>query len=369
VIPAVDEHSLKGSLRDLIRTLAAIPGLAGHEQEIGSEVRRRLRDLVDEVSVDRLGNVYGIRRGRGQGPTLMLAAHTDEIGFMVRSVDANGFLRFEKVGRPAEQALLGQRVLIEGRCLGVIGVRPGHLSGEAERRLPPVADMYIDVGAVSAADVAAMGIRVGSPVTFAGEVTATVNPDRLVGRALDNRLGVAVMLLSLASLTGPPPGDVVAVATVQEELGLRGAAVAAFRTRPDYALALDTVPVGDTPDVDLTRELRLSLGRGPAAILASSREHVGMMTHPAVRRHLLTAAGRAGVSVQEVIVLGQLNTDATAITLSREGIPAGTVSLPRRYAHTPVEMCDLNDAVGAIRLTTQFMTDMAEHSLDFFEDR
>jgi endoglucanase len=298
----------------------------------------------------------------------MLAAHTDEIGFLVKSIEPAGFLRFERLGGATEFSLIGQKVIVDGRHHGVIGVRPGHLTRDAEKRLPPVSEMYIDVGVSSAAEAQTLGIGIGSTVTFATPIAPTANPDRLAGHAVDDRLGLAVMLHALERIKGAPAGNVVAVATSQEEVGLRGAEVAAFRVQPDYALAIDTIPVGDTSDVHPTKELPLALGRGPALILAAGSGQRGAITHPAVKRHLLAAAEHAGVPVQPVLVLNMANTDATAIHTSREGVPTGTISLPRRYSHSPVEMFDLNDAAMAVRLLVQFVDDMDGHDLVFFRD-
>jgi endoglucanase len=357
--------ALKAAIRETTADLAAIPGVPGHEHAVAIEVRRRLGRVTDEVTVDRFGNVFGVRRGRGSGPRLMLAAHTDEIGFLVKSLEPGGFLRFERLGGATEVALMGQKVIVDGAHHGVIGVRPGHLSRETDKKLPPVSEMYIDVGVRSAAEAQALGIGPGSTVTFATTITPAANPDRLVGHAVDNRLGLAVMLQALALVAETPAGDVVAVATSQEEVGLRGAEVAAFKVQPDYALAIDTIPVGDTPDVHMTKELPLALGRGPAMILAAGSGQRGAITHPAVKRHLLAAAGRAGVPVQQVLMLNMANTDATAIHLTREGVPTGTISLPRRYSHSPVEMFDLNDAAMAVRWLARFIADMASHDLAF----
>jgi endoglucanase len=362
-----DLEALKAAIRQTTIELAAIPGIPGHEQAVAAEVRARLQRITDEVTVDRFGNVFGLRRGRSDGPRLMLAAHTDEIGFLVKSVEPAGFLRFERLGGATEFSLIGQKVIVDGRHHGVIGVRPGHLSREAEKRLPPVSDMYIDVGVNSAAEAQDLGIGIGSTVTFATPITPMANPDRLMGHAVDDRLGLAVMLHAMELIKDQPAGPVIAVATSQEEVGLRGAEVAAYQVQPDYALAIDTIPVGDTPDVNPTKELPLALGRGPALILAAGSGPRGAITHPAVKRHLLEAAQRAGVPLQQVLVLNMANTDATAIHLSREGVATGTISLPRRYSHSPVEMFDLNDAAMAVKLLVQFIESMAQHRLTFFD--
>ena len=189
--------TLKAAIAQTTIELAGIPGIPGHEHAIAREVRKRLEVLTDDVTVDRFGNVLGVRRGQGKGPTLMLAAHTDEIGFIVKSVEPGGFLRFERLGGASEFAIMGQKVLVDGRHHGVVGMRPGHLSREPEKKVPPISEMYIDIGMTSSDEAGALGVDIGSTVTFTSTITPTANPDRLAGHAVDNRLGVAVMLHAL----------------------------------------------------------------------------------------------------------------------------------------------------------------------------
>src|SRR5262245_31972521 len=216
--------STKDGLRTTLRELVALHGVSGFEQPLVAFFRKRVTGLADQVDVDRYGNVTAVKRGRHDRPRLMLSAHLDEIGFIVKGIESSGFLRFDRLGGTADALLLSRRVSVSGH-FGLIGSKAGHLqSGPEQSRPVSVADLYIDVGAGSAADVAALGIRVGDPVTFIGELAEFSGGDRVCGKAMDDRMGVAILLQTLAELRGVTPhGTVQAVGTVLEEVGLRGA--------------------------------------------------------------------------------------------------------------------------------------------------
>src|SRR5439155_19099275 len=225
--------------------------------------------------------------------------------------------------------------------------------------------MYIDVGASSAADVAVMGIRVGDPVTFVGELAEFPGGDRVCAKAMDDRMGVAVLIQVLAELAGvTPPGPVFAVATVLEQVGLRGAIMAAPRIAPDYAIAIDGLSAGDTPDSSTTRDIPVVMGRGPVVLLAASSTGLnirGSIAHPAMKRYLLGAAEAEGVPAQLATHISRGSTDAAAIHLSAGGIPTISIGVPRRYSYSPNEVVDLNDLAGAVRVLARFVREMERH--------
>jgi putative aminopeptidase len=356
---------MKDALKATLRDLSTLHGVSGFEQQLVEYFRKRVTGLVDEVQVDRYGNVTAIRRGQQERPRLMLAAHLDEIGFIVKAVDERGFLRFDRIGGMGDGILPCRRVSVKGH-FGIIGAKSGHLlTAEEQARTPVVADMYIDVGAGSAADVAAMGIRVGDPVTFIGELAEFTGGERVCAKAMDDRMGVAVLIQVLAELAGVTPyGTVFAVATVLEQVGLRGATMAAPRIGPDYAIAIDGLSAGDTPDSSLTRDIPLQMGRGPVVLLASSSTSVhvrGSIAHPAMKRYLLGAAEAEGVPVQLATHLARGSTDAAAIHLSAGGVPTISIGVPRRYSYSPNEVVDLNDLAGAVRVLTRFIGEMSRH--------
>jgi endoglucanase len=271
----------------------------------------------------------------------------DEIGCLVKSVEPGGYLRLDRVGGVVEGLLPARLVRIGGRVAGVIGVKPGHLQSEQERRQGrTIGDLYVDVGARSAAEVAAMGIRVGD------QVAVQQAPFRLGaggafagGKALDDRLGCAALLKLLQDGVRPPAGTLVLTFTVQEEVGLRGAGVSAARWRPDLAVAVDTMPSGDTPDVQFYRELAVAIGAGPA-IQVMSRAAI---LPPPVRDFLLETAATEDIPVQ-LCSFTQGANDSATMQWATEGRPSGSLCIPRRYSHTPAETCHLGDAAGTYRL-------------------
>jgi len=324
-------------LEQLVRAFAQAFGPSGHEDPIRALIRRYVEPLADQVSVDALGNLIAFVRGRG-GPgarRVMLAAHMDEIGLMVTHIDDKGFLRFAPIGGHGPATLVGQRVVFADGTAGVIGVE----------KLDDVKDLkldrlFIDIGAEDRA--AAEGrVQVGSAAVFAREVTAAGS--RLTGKALDDRSGCAVLVEVMRHLRAESvPHDVYCVFSVQEEVGLRGARTAAYAIAPDLALAVDVTASGDTPKGET---LNMQLGKGTAIKVKDN----SLIAHPWVRQLLVDAARAHGIPYQmEVLPYG--GTDAGAIHLTRSGVPAGALSIPTRYLHTPAEMLDLRDVAATVDL-------------------
>jgi endoglucanase len=317
--------SSKEAIKKHLIPLLNLSGVPGREAQVIRYMRDALSPLVDELRLDPMGNIFTVKRGNRKGPRLMIAAHSDEIGLIVKSIEKSGFIRFDKEGGVGDNWLPARLVNVAGH-IGIVGVKAGHLSTEKERtEVKRHTDLYIDVGAESREDVQAMGIKPGVQATFVSPPTF-LSDDLIVSKALDDRTGCAVMLALLESLRGKDfAGELHSVVTVQEEVGLRGATAAAFGVGPDIAIALDTVPAGDTPDVSFDRELPVAIGKGPVL--------------------QITSGG---------------NTDATAMHLSRAGVPSVAVTIPRRYSHSPVEFMDLKDAVSALELLRSMILGMPE---------
>ena len=353
------------ALLDRLKTLAAIDAVSGQEQPMVAYLQQALAPLCDRIEIDAAGNLYAILEGPEEGPTVLIAAHTDEIGMVVKSVDARGFLRFEKVGGVSDNVLAARLVRVGGH-LGVIGMKAGHYQSPQERQsVRPHTEAYIDVGAASAADVAAMGIGVGDPIAFVSDLVEIGTEGHLVaGKAVDNRLGCAVLWALLEA--GPPPaGRLVAAFTSQEEVGLKGAARAGRRFQPDLGLALDTMPSGDTPDMDRVKDLDVAIGAGPALQVLAGAAGSGFLVNQPVKRFLQGVAGEVGVNLQLNTFNGG-NNDAAAIAWSGLGVPAASICLPRRYSHSPMELADLRDAEGAYRLLRAVVERMGDlPSFDF----
>ena len=324
----------------LLAALAEAHGPSGREERVRAIVAPELEALCDRVETDPLGNLSGIREG--DGPRLMLAAHMDEISLMVTHVEERGFLRVIPVGGWDARTLVGQRVRVHGReeLEGVVGMTPVHLLDEKDRgKKIEVTDLAIDLG-LPGERVREL-VRPGDGATRIRELRPL--GDLVTCKALDDRVGVYVMIEALRA-AGPSPARVIATATVQEEVGLRGARVAAARMRPHVALAIDTCPADDGPgtpsDGPSTR-----LGRG-AAIRVMDASAIGA---PAMVDLLTRIAEDAGIPHQ-FHVANRGGTDTQSLQLSGQGAIAGCVSIPSRYVHTNVEVVHPDDVDAAVRL-------------------
>lgn len=326
----------------LLTALAEAHGTSGREDRVRAIVERELGPLADTIERDPLGGVIARRAGAGDGPRLMLAAHMDEIGLMVTHVDEHGFLRVIPIGGWDATTLVDQRVLVRGRedLEGVVGTTPIHLQDEAARtKRPEIGALAVDLG-LPAERVREL-VRPGDTATR----IRSLRPlgDLLTGKSLDDRVGLYVMIEAMRA-AGPGPGETVACATVQEEVGLRGARVAAARVLPAVALAIDTCPADDGPGG--TRTGTTLLGRGAAirvmdASAIGSRALVELLEALAVERdipHQFHVANRGG-------------TDTQSLQLAGRGAVAGCVSIPSRYVHTSVELVHPDDVEAAVRLT------------------
>ncbi|MCW5851402.1 MAG: M20/M25/M40 family metallo-hydrolase [Anaerolineae bacterium] len=323
---------------DLLQKVCDAYGPSGYEARVRDVIRAEVEGVVDEVRTDRLGNLLAIRRPRGSGGAasqkVLWAAHMDEIAVMVASIDDYGFARVAPVGFVNPNTLPGARVVFENGVEGTFGVEGAALPREA-LTLP---SMFLDVGATSRADCP---LKVGDLGVFRHSVVRAHGETRVLGHNFDDRAGVAVLIQALREL-GDSPHTVLAAFTVQEEFSLLGAAAAAFGLEPDFAIAIDVTPAGDTPKI---KPRDACLGAGPAITL----KDVAVIGHPQVKQALIAAAERAGVAFQlQVSFIG--TTDAMAIQTSRTGVPVGTLSLPARHIHTPTQMVDLNDLRGAVEV-------------------
>jgi endoglucanase len=325
-------------MKTLIHKLITTPGPSGYERQIREVVRAEIESYADEVRVDALGNLI-TRKGdvKDDGLRIMLAAHMDEIGIMATHVDDNGFVRFANIGGVFPKYCLGGRVRFLNGTLGVIGTE----KMDDAYTVPPLDKMFVDVGATD---------RAGCPVQV-GDVGAFERPfsemgDRLVSKAMDDRISVAILIETMRQLKDTPH-QVYFVFSVQEEVGLRGATTAAFDINPDIGLAVDVTRTGDTPKGE---KMEVSLGKGPAIKVRDA----GMLADPRIVDWMVQAAEDAKLPYQlEVLMRG--TTDARAIQLSRAGVPVGCLSIPTRYLHSPSEMVDYTDVQNAVRLLLELL--------------
>lgn len=330
-------------IADLLKTLSDAHGLSGYEDDVAALLRHEMEPFVDEVTVDKMGNVIGTRAG--DGPAVMVAAHMDEIGLMVQHVDDDGFLRVVPVGGWSDQTILGQRVLISttdgGRIPGVVGSKPPHMmDAEDRKRIIKIKEMFVDCGAASADDAAALGVEIGSPITIDREFLR-LGKDLVTGKALDNRAGCAMMVWALRMLRRKKVrATIQAVGTVQEEVGLKGARTSAYGLAPDVAIATDVTIPGDHPGLT-KNDSRMTLGKGPGITIIDAAGR-GVIARRPVVQWLRETADKASLPYQlEVGNAG--NTDATAISISKTGVPCTVVTVPTRYIHSPVEVLSLRD--------------------------
>jgi len=341
-------------LKTQLLTLSSLSGVSGTEQEVVRYLRDAFAPLADEVSVDAYGNVKAVRRGDGRAPSLMIAAHSDEVGFVITAITPDGFLKFQTVGGVGNATMPATRVLVDGKYIGVIGAIPGHLAkGELGDKVQPPEVLHIDVGAANAQEARSWGIREGTTACFLSELHAMQNENFVCGKAIDNRLGCAILLEVFAALQGHElPGTLYGVVNVMEEIGLRGARMTSVQVQPDYAIVLDTVPADDTPLGKGMSAMSFYLGGGPVVQMIEGSKAVmsGHIIHPRVRDLILDSAEQIGQPVQLSAAYGYWTTDGSAIHISSGGIPTGSVCVARRYAHSANEVCDLRDAEGAVNL-------------------
>ncbi len=337
---------------DLLKRLCETPGVPSREERIRALVVEELRSIADSVSVDSMGNVIGTRKGSG-GPRVMLAAHMDEIGFLVKHVDDRGFLRLQPVGGWDPRTMVAQRVYVHGfagqSLLGALmpAARPIHVLTEEERKKQlHIEEFFVDLGLPG--DKVKSLVEPGDMVTMA-RTTERVG-DNVVSKTLDNRVSVFVMIEALRAV-GNHQCEVLAVATTQEEVGLRGATTAAYALKPDVGIAIDITLANDYPGPE-DHEQITRLGQGTAIKIMDS----SLICHPKLVRHFREVADRHKIPYQlEILTRG--GTDAGGIQRSRGGVPSFTLSIPTRYVHTVNEMAAVSDIQASIDLLARYLED------------
>jgi putative aminopeptidase FrvX len=335
---------------NLLRSLLTAPGPSGYEGAAASVWREAASEFA-EVSGDTLGSSVARVAGTAAGPLLAIVGHIDEIGVIVSHIDDDGFLRFAGVGGWDPIILVGQRVELltrDGRVPGVIGKKPIHLMKEEDRkRVPELKDLHIDIGAADG-DEARGRVRIGDVAVIAGEPLELPN-DRLASRSLDNRLGcyVALEAARLVHAAGGAPGDVAAVAAVQEEITFAGSRTTAFSLQPDVAIVVDVTFATDQPGIELGELTKHGLGSGPVIGRGSTLD-------PRVFELLHETAEAEEIAFTVESSARATGTDADAIHLSRSGVPTGIVSIPLRYMHSPVELVQIPDVQACAALIAAF---------------
>lgn len=342
-----------------LKELSETPGISGFEGPIKNLLKEKLACCA-EVSYDGIGSIVFSRETALKAPKIMLAAHMDEIGFLVKHITKEGFLKFVTVGGWWEQVLLGQRVEVltkSGSIPGVIGSKPPHiLAPEERKKIVPKAEMYIDVGAKDETEAREVyGIQPGDAVAPYSIFTQMANPKLLMGKAWDNRIGCAVMAEVMQRLAGGDvKGRVYGVGTVQEEVGLRGAQTAANLICPQIAFAVDTCVAGDTPGVEADKA-PAKLGGGVAITIYDA----SMLPHVGLRNFVMELAKRKNILHQVAFTEGG-GTDAGRIHLQGTGVPSLVLSIPTRYIHSHQSIIHMDDYQSAVDLTLAIIEELNE---------
>ena len=338
-------------MKSLLEKLSNAHGISGYEGSVREVIKQEVESYVDELKVDNFGNLIATKKGKS--PSVMIAAHMDEIGLMAKYIDDDGFVRFAKVGGWFDQTLVNQRVVLhtkKGTVTGVIGSKPVHvMKTEDKKKAIEAKDMFIDIGVSSRDEAIRMGVEPGVTVSLDQKLAELAN-DRVTGKAFDDRAGGAVLIAVLQQIAGMKLPSVFGVFTVQEEVGLKGARTSAFGLNPDVGVALDTCIPGDHPGIKKT-DSAIVIGKGPSITVMDAGGR-GVITHPKVLEWLRETAKAKGIPYQ-MDVTESGTTDASAISLTREGIPSGVISIATRYIHTPVEVLSLKDLAQTADLVVE----------------
>jgi putative aminopeptidase FrvX len=339
----------------LLKLICETPGAPGHENRIREIVQKEVKSLVDEVSIDKMGNLTAIRRGKDR-TKVMAAAHMDEIGFIVTHIDDKGFLRFHTLGGFDPKTLTAQRVIVHGKedVVGVMGSKPIHLMTPEERnKAPQIQDYFIDLG-LPKAKVNKI-ISVGDPVTRQRELIEMGNCVNC--KSIDNRVSVFILIEALRKLKGNIPYDFYASFTVQEEVGLRGASVAAHHIEPDFGINLDTTIAFDTPGAR-PQEMVTELGKGAGIKIMDSSTICDTRMVDFLRK----TADKHKIKWQsEILPAG--GTDTAGLQRNgKTGAIAGAISIPTRHIHQAIEMADKSDIQCCIDLLAHSLKDIHSYN-------
>ncbi len=337
---------------ELLRRLSTTPGPPGFEDDVRELIRGELEGKVDQLFSDGFGNLYALKVG-ASNKVLMVAAHMDEVALMVRYIEQDGFLRVTNIGGLNSMQLLSQRVLVHGKktIRGVIGARPVHLGKEEP---PKMEDIYVDIGARDRDHVVKLGIRPGNPVTFDVPFYYQDETGIVVGKALDDRLGCLILLEILKKVS--PKYTLYGVFTAQEERGMRGAAVAVNRIKPDLAFVLEGTIASDVPGVPPYNYVT-ELGKGPAIRVMDRL----VIVQNWLLEGIISRAEKLGIPYQ-LQLSPMSSTDAAAISVGGKGTPVGIISVPARYIHTPSSLARIEDVENTLELVTSLVESPPERN-------
>lgn len=343
--------------KEFLDVLSSGSTVSGYEHKIKDTIEYAFQEYTDETSVDSLGNIISIKKGinNDKNIKIMLAAHMDEIGLMVKYIEDNGFIRFTNIGGVDPRTILGQEVIVHGKkdLFGVIGSKPPHLQEAQElNKAIKLEDMIIDIG-YSKEEVESL-VNIGDVITIRRNFKSLFN-DSVTGKALDNKTSIVAMLECAKELAQiNHQADIYFVSTVQEEVGMRGAFTSTYKINPDIGIAVD-VGFGHTPE--LAKHSTLDMGKGPGIT-------IGGNIHPGLRKHLVRVAEKYNINYQQEVTPGPTGTDGRAMQITRQGIPTLCLSIPLRYMHTSVEVANMKDIENTGKLLAFFIASITSENME-----
>lgn len=351
----IDSHELAEKIdMELLRHLSEERGCSGNESKIRGYIKEQIKPHCDVIKTDSMGNLFGIIEGKDDENTVLVAAHMDEIGFMIRYIDENGFLRVTRVGGQNHRLLPGSRVIVNGKngaIPGIFGEKAIHLIDRKERsKVTPLDECFVDIGAKNREEAEKV-VSIGDFVEFQQSLQQFENSTLVNGKAFDDRIGCYIMIQALKAIAedDKPQHSIVFAFTSQEEIGTRGATVAGYEINPTSALVLEVTHGIDYPSTSKAKEGDISLSKGPVI-------DVGPNLHPKISRRIIEVAKKLEIPHQIEPEPYPTGTDARSIQITRSGIPVGLISVPLRYMHTMIETIDLVDLHNAERLVTGYLS-------------
>lgn len=343
--------------KEFLKKLCTGHSVSGHESGINEMIKLAFSKYADSITVDKLGNVVILKQGKNNSSNLkiMIAAHMDEIGLMVKSIEKNGFIKFTSIGGIDPRTILGQEVIVHGKedLFGVIVSKPPHLQDVSENdKALKMDELYIDLG-YDSVEIKNY-ISIGDVITINREFKE-LKGDKVTGKSLDDKAGIASMYECIKELSKiDHEADIYFVCTVQEEVGLRGAITSTYSINPDIGIAVD-VGFGATPE--LPKQHTIDMGKGPGIT-------IGGNIHPKLREKMVEVAKEYNIPFQYEVAPGPTGTDANAMQLTREGIPALCLSIPLRYMHTSVEVVDMRDIKYTAKLLAFYVSSINKDNLE-----